>query len=88
MEEPMTGEPAGERTISASAFKAKCLMLVDEVAASGQELVITKDGQPVMRLVPYLTRPETLFGIDQGRFEIVGDVGDPVDVEWEAIGES
>ncbi|WP_420611584.1 hypothetical protein [Candidatus Spongiisocius sp.] len=41
-----------------------------------------------MRLVPYLTRPETLFDIDQGRFEIVGDVGDPVDVEWEAIGES
>lgn len=88
MEEPMTGEPVGERTISASAFKARCLKIMDEVAASDQELVIAKEGQPVMRLVPYLTRPETLFGIDQGRFEIVGDVGDPVDVEWEAIGES
>ena len=30
------------------------------------------------------TKPETLFGIDRGRFEIVGDIGDPIDVEWEA----
>lgn len=80
----MTGRPAGERTISLSEFQAKCLELLDEVAAGGQELVITKHGQPVLRLVPYRTRPETLFGIDQGRFEIVGDVDGPIDVEWEA----
>ena len=82
----MTTEPTGTRSISASEFAFRCLKLMDEVAASGQDLVIAKDGQPVLRLVPYLTRPETLFGIDRGRFEIVGDVGDPVDVEWEAIG--
>lgn len=61
--EPMIVEPGGERTISASELKAKCLEVMDEVAASGQELVITKDGQPVLRLVPYGTRPEKLFGI-------------------------
>lgn len=80
----MTTEPVGAWTISASEFKAKCLKLMDQIAASGQELVITKHGQPVSRLVPYRKRPETLFGIDQGRFEIVGDVGNPIDVEWEA----
>lgn len=80
----MTTEPVGAWTISASEFKAKCLKLMDQVAASGEELVITKHGQPVSRLVPYRKRPETLFGIDRGRFEIVGNVGDPIDVEWEA----
>lgn len=79
----MTTEPVGARTISASEFKANCLKLIDEIAAIGQELVITKHGRPVSRLVPYRKRPKTLFGIDRGRFEIVGNVGDPIDVEWE-----
>ena len=84
MEEPTTGESAGERAISASEFETKCLELMDEVASGGQGLVITKHGQPVARLVPYQTRTETLFGIDRGRFEIVGNLDDPIDVEWEA----
>ena len=77
-------EPAGVQIIKASEFKAKCLKLMDEIAESGEEIVITKHGRPVSRLVPYRTRPETLFGIDRGRFEIVDDIGDPIDVEWEA----
>ncbi len=27
---------------------------------------------------------EKLFGIDRGRFEMIGNVGDPIEVEWEA----
>ena len=77
-------EPSGVRTIKASEFKAKCLKLMDEVAESGGEIVITKNGRPVSRLVPYRARPESLFGIDRGRFEILGDIVEPVDVEWEA----
>lgn len=59
-------------------------MLMDEVATSGQEIVITKQGRPVSRLVPYRTKPKTLFGIDRGRFKIVGEIGNPIEVEWEA----
>ena len=44
---------ATTRTIKASEFKAKCLKLMDEVADSGGEIVITKNGRPVSRLVPY-----------------------------------
>ena len=35
------------RTIKASDFKAKCLQLMDEIAETGQEVVITKRGRPV-----------------------------------------
>lgn len=80
----MTTEPVGARTIGASEFKVRCRELVDQIAAGCQELVITRHGQPVLRLLPYRKRPETLFGIDHGRFEIVGNVGEPIDVEWEA----
>jgi len=38
--------------VSASKFKATCLGLLDEVAASGAEYVVTKHGRPVARLVP------------------------------------
>ena len=72
------------RTIKASEFKAKCLKLMDEVAETGEEIVITKYGKPVSRLTPYRRKPKTLFGIDSGRFEIFGDIDEPIDVEWEA----
>ncbi|MCE2488105.1 MAG: type II toxin-antitoxin system prevent-host-death family antitoxin, partial [Desulfurellaceae bacterium] len=74
----------GSRTIKASEFKAKCLKLMDEVAASGKEVVITKNGRPVSRLVPYREKPKSLFGIDRGRIELLGDIIEPLDVEWEA----
>ena len=83
----MTGRKTdltGVRTINASEFRAKCLKLVDEVADNGGEIVITKDGQPVSRLIPYRRKPDTLFGIDRGKLEILGDIEAPLDVEWEA----
>ena len=72
------------RTIKASEFKAKCLKLMDEIADSGAEIVITKNGRPVSRLVPFRKKPKSLFGIDRGRLEILGDIDEPLDVEWEA----
>ena len=78
------GAAAASRTINASEFKAKCLELMDEVAETGQEIVITKRGRPVSRLAPYRERPKSLFGIDRGRLEILGDIISPIDVEWEA----
>jgi prevent-host-death family protein len=74
-----------EREMKASEFKAKCLQLMDEVAATGESVVITKNGKPVSRLVPYVDRPKSLFGIHRGAVEITGDVVSPVEVDWEAL---
>ncbi len=76
--------PTGVRTIKASEFKARCLKLMDEVADNGAEIVITKNGRPVSRLIPYRRKPDTLFGIDRGKLEIRGDLDEPFDVAWEA----
>jgi prevent-host-death family protein len=38
------------RVVSASRFKAHCLALLDE-AAAGEEIVVTKHGRPVARVV-------------------------------------
>lgn len=39
-----------ERTISATRFKARCLALLDEVAETGEALIVTKRGKPVARV--------------------------------------
>ena len=83
----MTTDTGKTRTIKASEFKAKCLKLMDEVAETGEEIIITKRGRPVSKLTPYKKKrkkPDTLFGIDKGRIEILGDIISPIDVEWEA----
>ena len=41
-----------EPKVPASAFKARCLALLDEVATTHRSLVITKHGVPVARVVP------------------------------------
>ena len=81
----MEDRPAtGVRTMKASEFKAKCLKLMDEVAESGREIIITKNGRPVSRLAPYRKRPRTFFGADKGKIKILGDIVSPLDVEWDA----
>jgi prevent-host-death family protein len=46
--------PQSLREITATQFKARCLRLLDEVAESGETLVITKHGRPVARVEPPL----------------------------------
>ncbi len=71
-------------TIKASEFKAKCLRLMDQVAQTGEELTITKNGIPVAKLVPVRPHAAGLIGGHQGMIELSGDVESPVDVGWEA----
>ena len=70
--------PAGE-------FKAKCLKLMDEINESGGELVITKRGKPVAKLVPAdrPSKPQPLFGFMKGSVKIHGDIIGPFPEEWE-----
>ena len=71
-------------TIKASEFKAKCLKLMDRVASSGEELVITKNGKPIAKLVPAVDRPLDLIGLHTGSMDLAGDIVAPIEVDWEA----
>lgn len=72
------------RTIRASEFKAKCLAIMDEIAETNETIVITKNGRPVIRLIPYRKRPATLFGLHSREIEIHGDIVSEIEGEWEA----
>ena len=72
------------RPIKASEFKAKCLKIMDGVAATNEPVEITKHGVPVARLVPARQRPKTIFGAMKGSVLYMGDVISPLGEEWEA----
>jgi len=72
------------RTVKASVFKAKCLSLMDLVNESGEEIIITKNGKPVSRLVPYRKKPESLFGLHKGKVKSKDDLIAPTGEEWTA----
>ena len=66
--------PAGE-------FKAKCLALLDDVALTGQTLVVTKRGKPVAQVSPVEPQePPDLRGSILWEKDIVA----PIDEEWDA----
>jgi prevent-host-death family protein len=67
------------RTIPAGAFKARCLAIMDEVAAKRQAVVITKRGKPVAKLVPVEQEKDDIFGFMKGKgtIEIKGDIVSP-----------
>ena len=79
------------KTIKASEFKAKCLKLMDEVAATGEPLLITKHGKPVAELVPTEQKPKpkpkrkSLLGLHKGQMKILGDIMSPLEEDWEVL---
>jgi len=77
------------RTMKASEFKAKCLAVMDEVAATGEPVTITKNGKPVAKLVSPGTGEapvKSIIGLHKGQIEILGDIISPVgEDDWEAL---
>ena len=71
------------QTIKASEFKAKCLSLMDRVNENNEEIIITKNGKPVSRLVPYVYKVDTLFGLHKNAISSLDDLISPVNEEWE-----
>lgn len=71
--------------IGAGQFKAQCLQLMDQVQQSREEIVITKHGKPIAKLVPVQELAgQSVFGYLQGTVEIVGDIVSPLEENWEA----
>jgi antitoxin (DNA-binding transcriptional repressor) of toxin-antitoxin stability system len=75
------------RTIQASEFKTHCLALMDEVAATGETVLITKHGKPVAELKAHKPpRAKSLIGLHKGQIKILGDIISPAyDGPWDAM---
>ncbi|PKL38572.1 MAG: type II toxin-antitoxin system prevent-host-death family antitoxin [Spirochaetae bacterium HGW-Spirochaetae-1] len=71
--------------ISAAEFKAKCLRIMDRVNMYHEEVVITKHGKPVAKLIPYSSKPgHTIFGYMKDTVTIHDDITKPIPETWDA----
>ena len=69
-------------TIPAGRFKAQCLALLDRVARTHEELIVTKRGRPVARLVPLTSKsPRSL----RGSIRSDEDLLTPLATRWNAM---
>jgi prevent-host-death family protein len=70
------------KQMRAGAFKARCLSVMKEVQATGEPVVITRRGTPVVKVVPVEPEKNDLFGFMAGEARIVGDIESPIPIEW------
>jgi antitoxin (DNA-binding transcriptional repressor) of toxin-antitoxin stability system len=72
-------------TISKSKLKAKMLEIFRQLEDSGEELIVTHYGKPVLRVVPIKSKTtvEELFGDLQGNVTYLEDINQPTLAEWE-----
>jgi prevent-host-death family protein len=65
------------RRVSLKEAQADLAGLVNE-ALAGEEVVISREGRPLVRLMPVAAvRSERKFGMDQGKFVVPDDFDDP-----------
>jgi prevent-host-death family protein len=75
-----------EKQIAAGKFKATCLGLLDEVQTSGQEIIVTKYGKPVAKIVPVEPKSIEAFKSLRGTVKIKGDIVEPTSPEgWDGL---
>ncbi len=70
------------KNVSASYFQAHCLDILDEVAKTGLPLIVTKQGKPLAKLVPFdSAEPPSLLG--SVRYKRERDLLSPATESWE-----
>ena len=70
------------RRIPAGAFKARCLAVMKQVQVTGEPVIVTKRGAPVVKLVPVELEKNNIFGFLKGAAKIIGDIESPIP-DWE-----
>ncbi len=65
--------------INAAEFRANCFKILDQVNVTHKEVVITKRGKPIAKLVHFARQNEKdpLLGSMEGLVETIGDLSKP-----------
>jgi prevent-host-death family protein len=71
--------------ITAANFRSNCFKILDEVDKKHIDVVITKRGKPIAKLIRYETddRSDPLLGRLPNVGTTVGDLTEPFEDEWE-----
>jgi prevent-host-death family protein len=66
------------KKMSAQAFKSHCLEFIERVHQSGEPVLITRRGKPLVRIEPMQVSNGNLLGCLKGKAKIIGDIESPI----------
>jgi len=66
------------KQMSASTFKARCLKVMNDIQATGEPVIVTKRGKPLVKVIPMKPEKDDIFGFKAGEVKIMGDIESPV----------
>ena len=73
-------------TVSKAAFKARALEILRRVQATGEPVIITDRGRPVLRLEPYFGDEDAVLASLRGSVLAYVDPTEPAEpAAWEAL---
>ena len=78
-------------TMSITELAANMLDVFQEIETTGQELIVTEDGRPMLRITPIPPAPrpgrsvQAIFGDVQGQVVFFEDINTPTIDEWSEV---
>ena len=72
------------KTVAATEFKARCLVLLEEVRQTRQSLLVTRHGKPVAEIIPYMPKDAGTDNPLKGSVLFQGDLVSPLDEKWDS----
>ncbi len=74
------------KIISKSKFKPKSLEYFRQIEESGEELIITDRGRPVIKVIPYSVKPIEAIKLLRNTIKKYKNPTEPVGIEdWESV---
>lgn len=70
--------------ISKSQFKARALEYFRQIESTGEAVLLTDHGKPVLEIRPYREKGQSPLDLLRGSVLSYSGATEPVDVEWEA----
>ncbi len=70
--------------LSAIEFQSKCLAVIDQVIEHHEEVIITKNGKPVIKFMALEETPTHSFGYLKDSVKIHGDIIASTGETWDA----
>lgn len=72
------------QTLGAAKFKSQMLALLDKIAQSKEPIIVTKHGNPIVKVIPIEEKEKAFDKPLKGTATFIGDIISPIDDEWEA----
>jgi antitoxin (DNA-binding transcriptional repressor) of toxin-antitoxin stability system len=70
--------------ITVNQFQTQCLQIFNALQSNQEEVIITANGMPIAKIIPFAPKKPVLFGRMSGTAKIIGDIEQPLAEVWDA----